>query len=92
MRYYNFAAFNGKPGSNLLPSTTSYVVAAGVVPMFLVPLAGVYGRRPLYIFSTILAVAANAGSGAGKTYGTIIIARVFYGVGFVCSRLATDSC
>ena len=30
-------------------TATCYILAAGVAPMFVVPIANVYGRRPLYL-------------------------------------------
>lgn len=61
--------------------TTVYILFSGIFPMFVVPFANVYGRRILYIFFTTVAVAAQLGSGATKSYGTLITARIFYGLG-----------
>lgn len=49
--------------------------------MFIVPYSNVYGRRILYIVFTTIAVAAQIGSGAAKSYGGVITGRVFYGIG-----------
>lgn len=49
--------------------------------MFIVPYSNVYGRRILYILFTVIAVAAQMGSGATASYGGLITGRVFYGIG-----------
>jgi len=62
-------------------STTTYILASGVFPMFLVPFANIWGRRPVYLLATAVHIAAEAGSGAAKSYGTLMLSRVFAGGG-----------
>lgn len=50
-------------------------------PILWSPIANVYGRRPIFIFVTAIGVAAHAASGAAKTWGGILAARAFVGVG-----------
>jgi len=61
--------------------TTVFILFSGIFPMFIVPFSNVYGRRIIYIIFTIIAVAAQMGSGAAKSYGGVITGRVFYGIG-----------
>jgi len=61
--------------------TTVFILFSGILPMFIVPFSNVYGRRIIYIIFTIIAVAAQMGSGAAKSYGGVITGRVFYGIG-----------
>ncbi|KIN08655.1 hypothetical protein OIDMADRAFT_175426 [Oidiodendron maius Zn] len=61
--------------------TTSYTLLGGLTPLLITPFSNVYGRKPMYIIFTIIAVAANIGSGYAKTYGGVITSRVFVGVG-----------
>ena len=61
--------------------TTVYILFSGVTPMFIAPLANLYGRRVLYVTFTLVAIAANVGSGAAASYGGVITGRVFNGIG-----------
>lgn len=59
--------------------TTTVIVAVGVAPLFWTPLANIYGRRPIYIISMLIGIGATIGSGAAKTWSTLIVARAFSG-------------
>ncbi|RFU32211.1 hypothetical protein B7463_g4124, partial [Scytalidium lignicola] len=61
--------------------TTAVIVSVGVSPLLWVPLANIYGRRPIYLISAIIGIVATVGSGLANTYPTLIVARVFSGVG-----------
>ncbi|KAJ5606674.1 hypothetical protein N7510_009455 [Penicillium lagena] len=61
--------------------TTVFMLFSGFVPMLIVPFSNIYGRRNLYLICTVIAAAANIGSGAAKSYGAVIVGRVFYGIG-----------
>ena len=52
-----------------------------------VPLANVYGRRPIYLFGTLVSIAAVAGAGAAQSYGTLLVARACHGF-FSCTAMA----
>ncbi|KIY02001.1 uncharacterized protein Z520_02139 [Fonsecaea multimorphosa CBS 102226] len=60
---------------------TVYIVAAGVGPLFTVPLANVYGRRPVYLFGNLLAAVTNIAAGYCNTWTGIMVTRVFNGIG-----------
>ena len=62
-------------------STTIAIVFAGVFPLLYSPLANVYGRRPVYLVSTAIGVAANAASAVCKSWGPLLVARAFVGIG-----------
>lgn len=51
----------------------------GVAPWLWIPLANKYGRRPVYISSTLLGFASALACGFTKTYAQLIVARVFNG-------------
>lgn len=61
--------------------TTVYILFSGTTPMFLVPYANVYGRRNLYLLFTLIAAIANVGSAVAKSYGGVLVGRLFNGVG-----------
>jgi MFS family permease len=61
--------------------TTTVIVVVGVSPLLWGPLANVYGRRPVYILSTLIGVLGTIGTGIAKTWATLIVARVFSGLG-----------
>lgn len=62
-------------------NTTLAIVLAGVAPLVWSPLANVYGRRPVYIFSSIIGIAAGAGCAVATKWGNLLVARCFVGVG-----------
>lgn len=60
---------------------TVYIVFAGIGPLLTVPLANVYGRRPVYICGNLLAAVTNIAAGYCTTWSGIIATRVFNGIG-----------
>jgi MFS family permease len=61
--------------------STVPILFAGVSPILWAPISNVYGRRPIFIFVSALGVVAHAAAGAAKSWGGIIAARVFVGIG-----------
>ena len=61
--------------------TTVFILFGGVLSMFIVPFANVYGRRIVYIVFILIAAAGQFGSAGASSYGGIITGRVFNGVG-----------
>ncbi|KAH8700821.1 major facilitator superfamily domain-containing protein [Talaromyces proteolyticus] len=61
--------------------TTVWILFAGVTPMFMAPFANVYGRRNLFVVFTLIAAAANIGSAGAKSYGGLVVGRIFNGIG-----------
>ena len=61
--------------------TTVSIALGGVSPLIWSPISNVYGRRPILIFVTAIGVAAHAASGASKSWGGILAARAFVGIG-----------
>lgn len=59
--------------------TSIAIVFAGVAPFLWVPLANVYGRRPIFLFGTAITIAAICGAGASDTFGKLLAARAFQG-------------
>ena len=75
----------GKPLGDLLHNprlVPDYVVIAlnGVGPFIWIPLANVYGRRPICLLTTVIGFASALGSAYSKNFTQIIVARVFNGL------------
>lgn len=68
---------------------TSSIATAGVACLLWVPLANVYGRRPVLLVAQAIACVAGCGSAVAKTFGTIIIGRSFVGVGVAAGNVLT---
>jgi MFS family permease len=60
---------------------TMYIVFAGIGPIFTVPLANVYGRRPIYILGNLLAAVTNIAAGYTTNWAGIMVTRAFNGIG-----------
>ncbi|KAH8742825.1 major facilitator superfamily domain-containing protein [Diaporthe sp. PMI_573] len=60
--------------------TTVVIVLNGIGPFLWVPLANVYGRRPVYLFTILLGFVSILGSAYARTYGQLISARVVNGL------------
>lgn len=60
--------------------TTVVITLNGIGPFLWVPLANAYGRRPVYLFTTLLGFASILGSAYARTYGQLIGARVVNGL------------
>lgn len=61
--------------------TTTVIIAVGIAPLVWTPLANVYGRRPIYLVSTLIGIVATVGSGVATSWAGLIVSRVFSGVG-----------
>ncbi|KAL9097140.1 MAG: hypothetical protein Q9165_000567 [Trypethelium subeluteriae] len=59
--------------------TTVVIALNGVGPFLWIPLANVYGRRPIYLFTTLLGFGSALGSAYAKSFGQLLAARVFNG-------------
>lgn len=62
-------------------STTIAIVFAGVAPLIYAPISNFYGRRPVYLISTAIGIAANAGCAASQSWGPLLVARACVGIG-----------
>jgi MFS family permease len=62
-------------------TTTVFILFSGVLPLIITPFANVYGRRPLYLIFTVVAIAGFVGSAAAPTWGGVIAGRVFSAIG-----------
>jgi MFS family permease len=56
------------------------ILFLGVSPLFWAPLSARYGRRPLYLFSTLTAGATSLAGGFCHSYGTLMTTRVFQAI------------
>ncbi|CAK5267759.1 unnamed protein product [Mycena citricolor] len=61
--------------------TTIAIAFAGIGSFIWVPLSNTYGRRPVLLFSTLIAAASSLGSGKATTWGQLIATRVLNGLG-----------
>ncbi|KAF2103119.1 MFS general substrate transporter [Rhizodiscina lignyota] len=62
-------------------SLTVAIITSGVVPLIWPAISNVYGRRPIFIFVSILGIIGHAASGAAPKWGGILTARAFMGIG-----------
>ena len=61
--------------------TTVPIVFAGVFPLLWSPVSNIYGRRPIFIFVSALGIASQCGAAVASTWGGILTARAFVGIG-----------
>ncbi|KAJ6619911.1 MFS general substrate transporter [Mycena sp. CBHHK59/15] len=61
--------------------TTIAIAFAGIGSFVWVPLANTYGRRPVLLFTTLIAAASSLGSGKAVTWSQLIATRVLNGLG-----------
>lgn len=61
--------------------TTTVIIAVGIAPLVWTPLANVYGRRPIYLVSTLIGIVSTVGSGVATSWAGLIVGRVFSGIG-----------
>ncbi|KAI9714274.1 MAG: hypothetical protein M1820_000234 [Bogoriella megaspora] len=59
--------------------TTVVIALNGIGPFIWIPLANVYGRRPVYLFTTLLGFGSALGSAYANSFGQLLAARVFNG-------------
>ncbi|MCJ1443301.1 MAG: hypothetical protein MMC23_003799 [Stictis urceolatum] len=59
--------------------TTTAIITAGVFPVLWTPLANVYGRRPVYLTTTLIGIIATIGSGTATTWAGLLTSRAFSG-------------
>jgi multidrug resistance protein len=60
--------------------TTVVIALNGIGPFLWIPLANVYGRRPVYLFTTLIGFGSALGSAYSKNFAQLIVARVFNGL------------
>ena len=51
-----------------------------VGPFIWVPVANVYGRRPVFLITTGITIAAICGAAAANSFATLLVARAFHGL------------
>ncbi|KAK6849387.1 hypothetical protein PG995_013220 [Apiospora arundinis] len=64
---------------------TVWTIFGAVVPLLLVPLANVYGRRPFYVLGNLLAAVTNLAAGHCTTWSGILATRALNGIGAGCA-------
>lgn len=57
-------------------TVTSYLVIAGIAPAFMGDIADQTGRRPVYIITFVLMIAANVGLALQKSYLALLVLRM----------------
>ncbi|KAL7415549.1 major facilitator superfamily domain-containing protein [Mrakia frigida] len=58
-----------------------YLLALGAAPLIWAPLSGFYGRKPIYLVSLPIFVAASIGVSFSTNLGALIAARIFQAIG-----------
>jgi MFS family permease len=61
--------------------TTIAIGTSAIGPLVFVPIANVYGRRFIYLFTLLIGFVSAIGSASAKSFGTLIVARAFNGSG-----------
>ncbi|KAF4620386.1 hypothetical protein D9613_000961 [Agrocybe pediades] len=61
--------------------TTVAIGTSALGPLLFTPFANVYGRRPIYLLSTLIGFASAVGSAKAKSFATLIVARAINGFG-----------
>ncbi|KEF58458.1 uncharacterized protein A1O9_06384 [Exophiala aquamarina CBS 119918] len=61
-------------------TTSTQILFLGIAPLFWGPLAERYGRRPVWLISTLLSMACNLGCALAKTYPQLLVARIFQSI------------
>lgn len=59
--------------------TTIVIALNGLAPFIWLPLANVYGRRPMYLFCTLLGFGTALGSAYARTFSQLLAARALNG-------------
>ncbi|KAH8805080.1 major facilitator superfamily domain-containing protein [Xylogone sp. PMI_703] len=70
-----------RPEATIAYLVSAHVLFLGIGPFMWIPLSSAYGRRPVLIASMIISLAANLGGGYAKSYGTLMVSRVFQSLG-----------
>lgn len=73
------------------------VIILGYMNFIVVPLATIFGRRPVSIICAIIVLVSNIWQGAAQSYGSFMGARVIAGLGgggssLICSLLTLSIC
>jgi MFS family permease len=58
-----------------------FIVTIGIAPLIWSPLAGFYGRRPIYLASMPIMVFGSVGVALSQTVGQVIGTRILQGIG-----------
>lgn len=62
-------------------TTGLYMLGLGIGCVVLTPLAVMYGKRCVYLFGVILFLVTSVWAGQSQSYGSLLIARIFMGIG-----------
>ncbi|KFY16970.1 hypothetical protein V492_00979 [Pseudogymnoascus sp. VKM F-4246] len=62
-------------------TVTSYLIVAGIAPSFMGDIADQTGRRPVYIITFVLMIAANVGLALQKSYPALLVLRMLQSAG-----------
>lgn len=68
------------PHEEVALTTGLYMMGLGVGSVIFSPTAILWGKRPVYLFSSIMFIATSLWAGWAKSFGSLIAARVFQGI------------
>ncbi|KAF9895308.1 hypothetical protein FE257_000212 [Aspergillus nanangensis] len=85
--YSVFAEMFGKSVQDISYFTSIHILCTGLVPFILVPISNRYGRRPVWLVSTLFTAAFNIGCAKSSSYGTMMACRIL-GSLFLSSPIA----
>lgn len=70
----------GVPHEEVALTTGLYMMGLGLGSVIFSPTAILWGKRPVYLFSSILFIATSLWAGWANSFGSLIAARVFQGI------------
>ncbi|KAJ5164174.1 Translation elongation/initiation factor/Ribosomal beta-barrel [Penicillium coprophilum] len=56
--------------------TSIHILCTGLTPFFLVPLSTRYGRRPVWLISTLFTAVCNVGCAESQSYAPMLVCRI----------------
>ena len=85
--FLTISRFFHQPIDHITYLVGAYTLMMGVGVLLWNPLADRFGRRPILLISLSICIIATCGVAVSKTYGAIMVARIFQGFG-VCAPLS----
>ncbi|KAI9650230.1 hypothetical protein NHQ30_000243 [Ciborinia camelliae] len=71
----------GLPFTKIALLTGYYLMGVGAIGIFYVPSARIWGKRHQFLLGTVILIFSSAWGGASKSYGSLVWARIFQGIG-----------
>ncbi|RAL58773.1 hypothetical protein DID88_009187 [Monilinia fructigena] len=69
------------PFTEIAILTGYYLMGVGAIGVFYIPSARVWGKRHQFLLGTVILIFSSVWGGASKSYGSLLWARIFQGIG-----------